>query len=358
MLDPMEKISSQLVNKFLSNQCTAEEAVMVRMYFETFPDELEKYIPLENLLNDESASELDSNISKKILQQIDKDIIKKSPKIIILRWLKCSAAAVVTGLVILSGVQLFKNTPVPKNKNAIVSNVIDTANNSINLKTVSNNTSQRMLVSLQDGSTVNLYPRSTLQYPQPFSNNKRQLFLLGTAFFKVSKDKTKPFIVTTNGISTTALGTSFTIFAEKNSNDVIVQLFTGKVMISKVNSDKYAFNTTYLLPGEQIKVSKANYVSAISTFNLKVDGNSTKPKQILKLHEDLLNFNQTALSDVFANLEKYYKITITYNNEALVNMKFTGRFGSQEDVVSILNNIALLNGLTVTKTNTGFEIKK
>jgi hypothetical protein len=39
-------------------------------------------------------------------------------------------------------------------------------------------------------------------------------------------------------------------------------------------------------------------------------------------------------------------------------MKFTGKFNSNEEAADVLNNIALLNGLTVTKTNTGFEIEK
>ena len=66
----------------------------------------------------------------------------------------------------------------------------------------------------------------------PFQNNKREIYLEGEAYFKVAKDKTKPFTVFAGALATTALGTQFRITAKKNTpGNITVKLFTGKVAI-------------------------------------------------------------------------------------------------------------------------------
>jgi len=354
----MKEVSAQLIQQFFSNQCTAEEAVQVQAYFDNNPEQLEKYISIHNLLTNEADKKLNNHISRKILLGIEKEIAKKQTKIIRLTWFKYAVAASLIGLVFISTLQYIRNNNTSKVNNNMVQQQVQMGSEVDALKTVTNTTNKAILIALQDGSTVNLFPKSTLQYAQPFSNNKRQLFLVGTAFFKVAKDKTKPFIVTTDGINTTALGTSFTIVAEKQSDNITVQLFTGKVMISKTAKSSYAFNTQYLLPGNQIQVNKATYTSELSTFKLKDNHYKVEKQSIAALQEGFMNFHQASLPEVFTSLQKQFKITITYKAVELNNMKFTGKFNSNEEVATILNNIALLNGLTVTKTNAGFEIKK
>ena len=354
----MKEVSAQLIQQFFSNQCTAEEAVQVQAYFDTYTEELEKYISIHNLLTDETANKLYDATSQKILSGIEKEIAKKQPQIIRLTWFKYAAAASIIGLVFFTTLQYIRNNNPSKAGSDMVQQQVKIDSKVNTLKTVTNTTNKAMLVALQDGSTVNLFPKSTLHYSQPFTNNKRQLFLIGTAFFKVAKDKTKPFVVTTDSINTTALGTSFTIIAEKQSNQITVQLFTGKVMISKAVTSSYAFNTQYLLPGQQIQVDKATYAAEFSTFKLKDSDKKIEKYSMATMHDGLMNFHQASLPEVFTTLQKQFKINITYNANELANMKFTGKFNSYEDEATILNNIALLNGLSVTKTNTGFEIKK
>jgi ferric-dicitrate binding protein FerR (iron transport regulator) len=354
----MKEISDQLIQQFLSNQCTEEEAVQIEAHFNAHPEALEKYISINDLLTDETGVKLETEISQKMLRHIERNTTQKTTKTARLTWMKYAAAASIAGILLVTSIKYFGSNDIATERNSTTAQLPILKDTVIsNLKTVINNTSATMVVSLQDGSSVDLSAGSTLQYNQPFTNKKRQLFLTGTAFFKVAKDKTMPFIVSTNGISTTALGTSFKIVAEKNSNNIVVQLFTGKVKVSKDASDNYAFNTIYLLPGKQLQINTTDFQSTVTVFKLKnsdvIVENSKKTSP-----EDLLNFNQTALPEVFAAIEKTYKVTITYTNKDLINMKFTGRFNSQEEVTSILNNIALLNGLTVAKTTTGFEIKK
>src|SRR5690606_18082388 len=64
---------------------------------------------------------------------------------------------------------------------------------------------------LPDGSKVTLNSNSSISYTEGFTESTREIKLKGEAFFQVTKDPARPFIVHTGNIATTALGTSFNI---------------------------------------------------------------------------------------------------------------------------------------------------
>lgn len=86
-------------------------------------------------------------------------------------------------------------------------------------------------VQLADGSEISLNEGSSLQYVEPFQNNERRLKLEGEAYFKVSKNPDKPFVVEVENVEVRVLGTRFYINRpEANQVDVLVE--EGKVLVS------------------------------------------------------------------------------------------------------------------------------
>src|SRR5688500_1598254 len=75
------------------------------------------------------------------------------------------------------------------------------------------NTSEKPFVlTLPDGSTVKLAANSRISYANNFdSTDTRDVYLLGEAFFTVTKNPARPFRVFANEIVTKVLGTSFII---------------------------------------------------------------------------------------------------------------------------------------------------
>ena len=59
---------------------------------------------------------------------------------------------------------------------------------------------QRAQLILQDGTEVWLNAKSKLIYPARFTGEKRQVEVEGEAFFKVAKDPSRPFIVSTHDV--------------------------------------------------------------------------------------------------------------------------------------------------------------
>jgi hypothetical protein len=114
-----------------------------------------------------------------------------------------------------------------------------------------NTTGKEKRIQLLDGSLIVLANNSEVTYQEPFTS-KRDITLKGKAYFKVAKDKTRPFTVFSGAVSTTALGTEFTVTAFENTSQIIVRLYKGKVVIKPVGKGSQKLkNEVYLLPGQQ-----------------------------------------------------------------------------------------------------------
>ncbi|NJO24526.1 MAG: FecR domain-containing protein [Bacteroidia bacterium] len=102
---------------------------------------------------------------------------------------------------------------------------------------VSNTSSQVSSVSLPDGSHVRLFPGAIIRYSHHLASNEtRDLYLSGEAFFEVAKDSGKPFRVFSHELVTRVLGTSFTIKANEKEKQISVMVRTG--IVSVYNKDK------------------------------------------------------------------------------------------------------------------------
>jgi transmembrane sensor len=140
----------------------------------------------------------------------------------------------------------------------------------------SNTTGKEKRIPLADGSLIVLANNSEVNFREPFTD-KRDIILIGKAYFKVAHDKTRPFTVTSGDLSTTALGTEFTITGYRNTNHIIIRLYEGKVVIKATEkTNKRMKNDVYLLPGQEF-VYGGN--TAVKTFTVNKKG---APEQIMQ----------------------------------------------------------------------------
>jgi len=84
---------------------------------------------------------------------------------------------------------------------------------------------------LPEGSVVTMNKESSIRYRRHFAGDVRRVEMEGEAFFAVAPDKDKAFVVQTNGVTITVLGTSFNVRAVQGKTEVIVE--TGLVEIRK-----------------------------------------------------------------------------------------------------------------------------
>ena len=187
---------------------------------------------------------------------------------------------------------------------------------------------QKLAFKLPDGTRVKLNASSSIEFPGKFEENAREVLMVGEAFFEVVEDPGRPFTVMTRDFSTTALGTSFNVFAYQDESMHRVSLLTGKVKVESLYSaDKQA---TILAPGEQ-----ATYDKEERTFNIL-------PFDTL-LHtgwrEGTLAFKDSKFPSVINTLERWYGVQIDVLNENKRRTDaFSGTFSNEslEEVLKVL----------------------
>ena len=176
----------------------------------------------------------------------------------------------------------------------------------------------RAAVILPDGSKVNLNSGSYISYQQSFGKKAREVKLSGEAFFEVTKDTKKKFIVHTEYINIEVLGTTFNVYAYERENTVEMVLLTGKV---KINTNKAPYQSYYVKPNEKISLDK-------QSGSLKIK--KTDARFETAWLRDEMVFRSERLETVFDKLERKYGVTIQYDNLKQDNDRFTGSFNNEE----------------------------
>ena len=221
---------------------------------------------------------------------------------------------------------------------------------------------------LQDGSGVRLYRKSRISFFKPFINNNRNITLVGKATFRVAKDKAKPFTVFSGDISTTALGTQFTVTAFEKDQNIIVRLYEGKVLVKSGNNAKRKLKNFYLLPGQELVYDNKNLTAKVRTFrkenNPVMKKNKREPIPIDNPSVPELGkgswymFNNQPLEQVFNQLESMFNVDIVYTRKDISQIYFIGTFNITESLDSILKQISVVNNFKVTKKNSKFIITR
>jgi ferric-dicitrate binding protein FerR (iron transport regulator) len=174
----------------------------------------------------------------------------------------------------------------------------------------------KAMITLPDQTKVWINANSTIEYSQ--ANKKlRQVTLTGEAFFKVAEDKTKPFIVSMNGLEVEVLGTSFNAKARDYSDIIETSLVEGSI---KLRSNNLA-QDYYLKPNEK------------ALFN-----RNTNQLQIMHTDNDLetawmynrLKFSSERFTDVLTRLEDWYGVKIINNCPDIANDLISGTFREEK----------------------------
>jgi transmembrane sensor len=236
----------------------------------------------------------------------------------------------------------------------------------INIRHESNVSGKVKTILLEDGTIVTLFDKTEIEFPQNFSNNKRDIHLNGKASFKVAKDKTRPFTVYSTHISTTALGTEFVVTNYQEDNAIRVHLIEGSVVVKSVDSNSTHFATPYYLsPGQELVYDKRN---ATVQINIPKANSLPKPRKDIRYNDNpsmpsdkegsWFMFNNQSLPEVFDQLSKMYDVNIKYRTNELEKLYFIGKFDKKDSLEYILRNIATMNKLNVSKDGDGYSLRK
>jgi len=191
-------------------------------------------------------------------------------------------------------------------------------------------------VTLQDGTRVFLNSGSSVFISSKFGKTKREVKLIGEAFFNVHHDKSKPFIIYSGKIQTTVLGTSFDVKAYADDEQVKVTVATGKVNVQqKVTADKGGTFSKSLLPNQALVYNKTRESHLVKSANAD---------SISAWRTNHLNFDNASYPEIVRMLARWYDLDITMN-AAYDPKKYTLSFHN-ERADKVLNVLSALTGTT------------
>jgi len=179
---------------------------------------------------------------------------------------------------------------------------------------------------LPDGTMVTLNAGAVLTYPSSFTGTFRNVSLKGEAWFEVTHDKTRPFIISAGNARIRVVGTSFFVNAGTGNEKKEVILSSGIVRVYYKDDPR---NTALLHPGDRAEM-KAESGEIVKTVNEDPNFLAWKTKRMV--------FNNAPLDEVTALLSKVYRTDITLAEERLKDCRITATFDRQslESVLHVL----------------------
>lgn len=345
-------LSKEIVEHFLKGNCSDEELQAITDALEADPGALDAYIDKSNwdevgLAGMSMPTQARERINAAVMQHIN----KRKAKIVVIKYVAI-AAAVIGFLFFVSQVV----SVLSDHRKRSVDVAQTTATASARDTVIENNSGKSRMFRFGDGSQVVLSNNSSLRFKLGFTSDSRELHLEGEAWFNVATDKARPFTVYSGTLATTALGTSFTVKALNTSDEIDVTLHSGKVVVRQADQKK----SVVLLPGNTLKFNRNTLACKVTT-----DSNDTavavfaKPAPVVvKYMENTLTFDREPLANVFRTLQSEYKTNISFDEEMLDGLSFTGSIPSTQPLKKVLDKIAFVNDLTITKTATHYKVDK
>ena len=173
---------------------------------------------------------------------------------------------------------------------------------------------------LSDGTQVWLNAETSLRYPV----DERKVYLEGEAFFDVTHDKQKQFVVETEKAKVQVYGTAFNVYAYPNEYEVAATLVRGAIDLKERGSG----NRIQLEPGEQ---------------GCLAGGKLTKREVDVDMYIAWITgrmvFKSICLGDMLKHLARWYDVNIVFTEERLKEVSFTGEVKKYDDFTEVLDVI-------------------
>lgn len=161
-------------------------------------------------------------------------------------------------------------------------------------------------LTLVDGTTVILNSETRMRFPNTFVGTERKIFLSGEAYFDVTRDENRPFLVEFQGGKVKVLGTQFNVQAYLGQN-TFATLVSGKVEVSSGR------DSVVLHPGELCEIASVDRTLSVREADMM---------SVLAWKNGEFVFKDASLEQIVRALSRWYDTEIEYDASELQDMKF------------------------------------
>lgn len=175
-------------------------------------------------------------------------------------------------------------------------------------------------LTLEDGTRVWLNSDTELKYPIHFTENNREVYLKGEAYFSVEKDATRPFVVIMDDVRVKVHGTEFNVsthFGER----IETVLVEGSVSIM------YDKNEVKLQPNEKADFWKSDRKVQVA----EVDVTS-----YVSWKDGSFVFQHETIEQIMNKLSLWYDVEVFYKEDSLKKVCLSGDMKRYKEITNLL----------------------
>lgn len=200
--------------------------------------------------------------------------------------------------------------------------LVDYAMKEVGYNTISVPYGGTYTVELCDGTKVYLNSGTTLEFPSRFNGEVRGVSLKGEAYFEVTRNESKPFVVEVDEMKVKVLGTSFNVKSYADEPGVYTTLVQGSIAILRDGQPERRIR-----PGEQ-----AYYGKSVGTLNVS----QVDVDEFTAWKDGLFYFKDISLEEILRIVARWYDLEIFYMNKGAKEVMYSGKlpmYSSVEDVL-------------------------
>jgi ferric-dicitrate binding protein FerR (iron transport regulator) len=178
---------------------------------------------------------------------------------------------------------------------------------------------ENVKATLQDSTRVILSPGSQMDVRM---GDERRIAMSGKAWFEVARDEQHAFIVRTEDMLVTVLGTGFEVNAYDSAQVWSVRVRHGRVRVEA--------------GGDQVELREGERVSFDRKSGLLQRG---KPVTVETWGERIVRFENAPMSEVTQELQRMYHVRVDLSNDVLRDCRLTTTFDDQtiEEVLQVIS---------------------
>lgn len=211
----------------------------------------------------------------------------------------------------------------------IVNNIIISSQNEVVYQEISVTKGSRSTFNLPDGTKVWLSNNSRIKYPSKFIGRTRELEIEGEAYFEVTHNKRKPFIVNIGENRIKVLGTHFSVSAYPNDKKVRADLVEGKIQFD-ISNGRGGYHSYMVKPLHSLVLDKTSG----KIFERKV------PDGFYDYwHKGIYEFRNETLEDLALKIDRIYNTQIIFEDESIKAKRFSGTISLDDNIFTFIEAI-------------------
>jgi len=206
-------------------------------------------------------------------------------------------------------------------------------------------TNETKITILPDSTVVTLNVASSIEYPENFEDSERRVKFEGEAYFEVTPNKAKPFIIETSKSEVKVVGTAFNLKAFSKAAIESIIVTEGEVLFSgKTNETK---NPVSLKKGEK-------GILNIDKQLLKKEANLDL--NFISWKTGIFVFNNALLSEALNLFSGFYNCNFEIATSELKSYRINGKYQNLK-IEELIEVLEMTINIEIEKSNNTYLIK-